>query len=378
MRFQDFLFPSKGSVVGDLLRSTFIYSPIIGPLVVIAFTGFDNLSGKWLNGFVVTLVVSYFGVFFQAFFHQVVEPAVAKIRKRPMNLRGQTWWFAFGLMIMPLALYLGFQVNGVVHDWFGLRKTIVPDDYRVGILVGAAISVGFFLLEIGREIREKSRKAELRIRDMENQRLQAQLSALTAQMNPHLMFNALNTVASLVPSDPRKAEEVVVKLSQLYRGVLDSSRRIIHSLATELSICEAYLAVEQARFGDRILTRIEIDPALDPLATEVPALCIQPLIENAVKHGLSPRASGGEISVSATVHEGHINITVQDDGVGLNAGKSAKGAGIGLKNCQERLRLHYGSRSRFQVSERSKGGTTVSLTFPLNRIKEAHDDAHRG
>jgi LytS/YehU family sensor histidine kinase len=184
-------------------------------------------------------------------------------------------------------------------------------------------------------------------------------------MNPHLLFNALNTVAALIPTDAARAEDTIVRLSELYRGVLESSRRTSHSLATELELCMNYLNVEQARLGSRLRTELIVDPAIDPVSVQVPVLTLQPLVENAVRHGIGPRASGGTIRLRIqSTPEAGLLVSVEDDGVGF--GNSARrGSGTALENCRQRLRLGYGERGGLSISAGQSGGTTVQVRLPL-------------
>jgi two-component system sensor histidine kinase AlgZ len=221
----------------------------------------------------------------------------------------------------------------------------------------------FFLGRSRADARDAARAAELALKVAENQRLQAQLSALTAKLNPHLLFNALNTVAGLIPTQPAVAEQTVVRLAELYRGVLESMRRDTHSLAAELHLCEAYLDVEKARFGERLQSTV--DEGNEKIGSlEVPVMILQPLIENAVRHGLSSRASGGRVDVRARVIGAQLELSVEDDGVGLGS-SSHVGSGTGVAMCRERLRLRYGEGASLDLGARKSGGTRVALRLPL-------------
>ncbi|HEY8073368.1 MAG TPA: histidine kinase, partial [Labilithrix sp.] len=209
-------------------------------------------------------------------------------------------------------------------------------------------------------------------RDLERANLEAQLAALTAEMNPHMLFNALNTIASLVHSDPDRAEQTVLELAEVYRGILRVSGAKTHTLAEELRLCEAYLRVERARFGDRLAIVLDVDAHALDRGPDVPVLVVQPLVENAIKHGLSPRASGGTVSLRVRVRgEGDaVDVLVEDDGVGLGASPS-KGNGRALANCAERLRLAYGGEASLDVAANEGGGTRARLRLPAKKKKAA-------
>ncbi len=239
--------------------------------------------------------------------------------------------------------------------------------YRVGIGFGLVMAAVFFFYRSRAEARDAARDAEARLAELENRRLRAQLSALTAEMNPHLLFNALNTVASLVHHDPDRAEEVVLQLADLYRGVLRSAGSATHPLGDEMRLCRAYLEVEHARFGARLVREIDVDPAVDLETIQVPVLVLQPFVENAVKHGLSRRKEGGKVRLELRMNGPHLDMTVDDDGVGLGESR-APGTGRGIANCKERLALTYGGRASLAVGARTGGGTRVVVSLPVESV----------
>jgi LytS/YehU family sensor histidine kinase len=267
---------------------------------------------------------------------------------------------------MPFGLHCAFLLS---HWLFGLAMPDGAAGYRIGWVMSVLITGVFFLWRTRREARDAARVQELRAAAAEQQKLAAQLSALTAQMNPHLLFNALNTVAALIPSDPVRAEAVVLRLAELYRGVLAATHRTTHALADELRICEAYLEIEKARFGERLCTRVELptDLALEDL--EVPVLVLQPLVENAVTHGVAERSAGGSVSIRARAAGGRLELAVEDDGVGLGASRR-KGAGIGVETTRHRLRLYYGDLAGLELAARPGGGTRAVLRLPIEAPAE--------
>jgi LytS/YehU family sensor histidine kinase len=271
-------------------------------------------------------------------------------------------------LAMPVALPLAFAVGELVAHALGRHvESATFRSYRIGLAFGLVFMTLFFFRRSRAEAREAALSAEARIRELENKRLEAQLAALTAEMNPHLLFNALNTVAALIPESPARAEEVVLQLAALYRGVLASSRKATHPLGDELGLCRAYLDVERARFGDRLDVRLDVDEDVDVRAIEVPVLLLQPFVENAVKHGLSQRARGGSVRLSVRAAADSLESIVEDDGVGLGASTSA-GAGTAIANCRARLALTYGGRARLDVEPRAGGGTRVTVTIPLRAV----------
>lgn len=335
--------------------------------------GSDGFLKSWLVALAISDVVAvqcFLGV--SGFTR--IERAIAHFRVRPVVCRSTGFYFLTAAGLMPLALPLGLVVGSVLAHLLGVKWNF-PDarSYRIGIGFGLVVTGLFFFQRSRADAREVARATEARIRDLENRRLQAQLATLTAEMNPHLLFNALNTVASLIHSDPDRAEEVVVQLAGLYRGVLRSARSTTHSLRDELSICEAYLKVEQARFGERLGVKVDIAPALDVDSIQVPVLILQPFVENAVKHGIAPRACSGCVWLEVRLQGPHIYATIGDDGIGLGQSPD-KGAGTAIANCQTRLALAYGQEAGLLVKAREGGGTRVDLWLPINY--GAHDAAH--
>jgi two-component system LytT family sensor kinase len=192
----------------------------------------------------------------------------------------------------------------------------------------------------------------------------AQLNALRAQLNPHFLFNSLNSIAQLVHTAPDEAEEHIERLAEILRYALRSGERELVRLADEIRITEAYLGIERARFDDRLVVDATFEPAaLDRL---VPNLVLQPLVENAVKHGLSAKLGPGRVSISATVVGDGLRLTVEDDGVGMDgdALAAAFDRGVGLRNLRERLQHLYGIDGPTIRSEPGHG-TIVEVLLPL-------------
>jgi LytS/YehU family sensor histidine kinase len=235
--------------------------------------------------------------------------------------------------------------------------------YGKGVFGGWLLLLVFFLFKSWQDTRDEARLSQIKARELEKERLQALLNQLKDQMNPHFLFNTLNTVAALIPENPTKAELVVVKLSTLLQGILASTRRTHHSLAKELEFCGDYLEIEQVRFGSRLNWKVTIDPTLDTQKTEVPVLLLQPIVENAVKHGLSSRSSGGTVWIKALLWEESLELLVEDDGVGFGKSPYA-GSGTALGNCRKRLELAYGSQGSLVIRERDGGGTQIVMRLP--------------
>ena len=190
---------------------------------------------------------------------------------------------------------------------------------------------------------------------------EARLRALRSQLQPHFLFNCLNTIAGLIGSRPGDARRMVGQLSSLLRLALQQGGDEVVPLSDELRFARTYLALEEARFGDRL--RVELDVPADCQDVPVPAVLLQPLVENAVRHGLSPRPAGGTVRVRARRNGRSLSLAVQDDGVGFPASPGADG--IGLTSVRDRLAQLYGERGRCVVRALEEGGTEVALELPL-------------
>jgi signal transduction histidine kinase len=201
-----------------------------------------------------------------------------------------------------------------------------------------------------------------RYQDRELRLVQAQLQSLKTQLHPHFLFNTLNAIAELIHEDAGRAERTVTQLSDLLRTTLTRSDANEVTLKEELDFLHNYVDIQQTLLQERLAVRWRIsDATLDAC---VPAMLLQPLVENAIQHGVGPRATGGAIDISTWRHDGDLHITVEDDGVGLT-GSAAGSTGIGLANTRARLRHMYGERHAFTIAARKGGGVGVTLVMPF-------------
>jgi signal transduction histidine kinase len=211
---------------------------------------------------------------------------------------------------------------------------------------------------------ERYLSSELRMERLERRFTEARLNALRMQLDPHFLFNALNTISSQVERDPRMARTMIERLGDLLRRSLELRDKEEIPLAEELAFLDHYLAIQRIRFGTRLKIAIDVDPAVR--YASVPCLILQPLVENAIRHGVSTRASGGAIVVSARAIDGQLLIRVVDDGVGLPPGWSLESStGIGLSLTRDRVQGLYPGAGQLVVRPRAEGGTDASVTLPL-------------
>ena len=215
-------------------------------------------------------------------------------------------------------------------------------------------------------------RIELKLEEQKRLLLEARLDALQRQINPHFLFNTLNSIASLVRIKPELAREMTVKLANILRALLKDHDSYV-PLRQELSFTDDYLDIEVVRFGtDKLRVEKDIDP--ETLDILVPSILLQPLIENSIKHGLEPRIHGGTVTLRSRLQQNRVTIEVADDGVGIS-GRPANalrhtGGGIGMKNVRERLEVLYGTQARFTVVSNPGRGTLVSIELPANLSEE--------
>jgi len=226
-------------------------------------------------------------------------------------------------------------------------------------------------------VREASKESSERQRVV-TRLVQSELDTLKLQLNPHFLFNALNSAIALIASDPPAAERMVSELSDFLRLVLSTSSEQEVPLERELGLLDRYVAIQRVRFQDRLTVRCDIEDGVR--GALVPSLLLQPLVENAIRHGISPRAGAGYVQVTAQRLGDKLSITILDDGVGVRARRSrvrSRGTGLGLTNTTTRLIHLYGEHHEFESGPREEGGYAVriSIPFKLGRLSPPRNGA---
>jgi two-component system LytT family sensor kinase len=215
--------------------------------------------------------------------------------------------------------------------------------------------------------------SQLRLERMERNFSEARLNVLRMQLDPHFLFNALNTISSLVGSQPRLARGMIEQLGDLLRLSLASGGRQQVPLGEELEFLGHYLAIQKTRFGDTL--RVFVDVPATASEILVPSLLLQPLVENAVRHGLSPRPGGGTVWIRAAIDAATLRMTIEDDGVGLGDAWTGEHAGLGLGVTRERIAmLHPAQDAGLQIGPRKGGGTRVRVWIPARAVEVHGDD----
>jgi two-component system LytT family sensor kinase len=256
-----------------------------------------------------------------------------------------------------------------------LRLVVSPANGNQLVLLGQLESLRELAAYTARRLedlhREQERIESARLESRLNEQLaRAELRALRAQVNPHFLFNSLNTIASLIVSHPHKAETITLRLANVFRYVLIHADMPFSSLDEEIGFLRTYLDVERIRFGDRLQVEFDIDSSIAYAA--VPSLILQPLVENAIKHGIAPKVGNSRITVRTRRRDNSILMIVEDDGIGLRSGNDREtplegngNNGVGLRNIRERLNTLYGAKTSLCLTERPSGGSCATVEIPL-------------
>jgi two-component system LytT family sensor kinase len=218
------------------------------------------------------------------------------------------------------------------------------------------------------------RERELHAAELQHELVEAKLAALRMQLNPHFLFNTLHAVSALIHENPDAADRVLVRLSELLRLTLDQSRPQEVALSEEIAFLEGYLEIEQTRFSDRLQIERNVEPETSDAL--VPFLILQPLVENAIRHGIEPREGIGRLSIRASRSNGTLQLRVTDNGGGLTGGAVRPGEGIGLSNTRSRLRHLYGENYRLELVPAEGGGLEARIDLPFKTRENVASDLH--
>ena len=275
-----------------------------------------------------------------------------------------------GVLILAAELLLSGLLRRSL-PWIPRRSSLVDDlalsavdAFPYGVLMVAMLVAIFASLTLLRE----SRVRELRSAHLAAETTEAQLAVLATQLQPHFLFNTLSTVTNVLRADPDRAERLLVELGDLLRRSLRQTRTPLVSLRDELEILGLYLSIQRTRYGERLAVTLPSGNALDDAS--VPVFVLQPLVENAIRHGLEPTAAPLQIAIEIEVRGSQLKLRVLDDGPGIEPDaleRAAARGGIGLKNLRERLALLYGRDGTVKVTNRDEGGAQVEIVLPLRQ-----------
>jgi hypothetical protein len=284
--------------------------------------------------------------------------------------RRHTWLPFLGLIAVtaPVAHYSGIVLGALMlgDDW--PRLADYPNTRQLSMIFFSMLCItAFSLLIVGRErverIELERAEARARAETVERQALQAQLRLLQAEIEPHMLFNTLANLQGLIAIDPARASRMLDQLIQYLRATLSVSRDETTTLEQEFAALEAYLGLMAVRMGTRLAYRCRLPEELRP--ARLPTMLLQPLVENAIVHGLEPKVEGGTITIEAARRGELLEMTVRDTGLGLDGAGSSPGGGVGLATTRERLQVLYGTRAGVELSPAPPHGTLARLTLPL-------------
>jgi sensor histidine kinase YesM len=342
------------------------------PIDAFQFTRKNLLQAVLVNAVVNTLIAVFLTVigfsesFLVAFiFSQCIGMSIffSSLLAIPLYKRLTSMQAQLALIVVTilsgsvLGTLLGMLANGFhpvqfIQHYFGLFSRIV----FLGLVFGSIMS--FIFISLGRLAAEKVKRLE-----GEKDRVEAELKLLQSQMEPHFLFNTLSNVLSLIETDAGKAHRMLESFTSFLRSSFVTARQRTVTLGQEIDVINSYLAVLSIRMGGRLRYHVTLPSELRTCI--IPPLLIQPLVENAIKHGLEPSREGGEISIEALLTRGNrVRVTVKDTGVGMQEHSAHPGAGIGLENIRKRLDLLFGSRAAMTIEENLPSGVIVTIEVP--------------
>jgi two-component system LytT family sensor kinase len=314
----------------------------LSPLILYLARKFPFETGKWKTSLPVHLVTGLIIAFFQL----AIDTFVLTRLGYPPNRQ-----FANFLEAYQFFVYINLHLSILIY-W--------------GV-VGIKSAFSYY---------QKYRERELQTLQLEARLATSRLQVLKMQLHPHFLFNTLNAISELIHKDPETAEQMIGDLSDLLRMSFEKLEVQEISLKQELEFLRKYLEIEQMRFQERL--KIEMRIAPETLDAQVPNMILQPLVENAIKHGLAPRVAGGTIRIGAERNNGSLQLTVSDNGIGVPFGDTENlPEGVGLSNTRRRLKHLYGDGHKFGLETSEKSGLQVNLTIPFREVENENQDLNR-
>jgi sensor histidine kinase YesM len=350
-------------------RRNVLYTIVWSSAMGVAFTALEMLSPRYQEPFLqrlwpMLIMSNLIGAVIHAGsvgFNYLLNGWPRRARGLPRVL--------FSMSLMSFAVLFGISVGNMI--WSGVDPFKVLSNRGVllqGVIVASIVA---FLLYMVRGVAERRAARDVAAAQQKEfaaasarMLAEARLRALQAQIEPHFLYNTLANVVSLIGPQPAQAQHMLERFIDYLRASLAASRSEDATLASELTLIAAYLDVLAVRMGERLRYRIEVPDELRQF--RIAPMLLQPVVENAIAHGLEPKVEGGEILVSARLEGEHVAIRISDTGVGLNEAAPRKpGGGVGMSNLRERLRSLYGSGAKVELLENQPCGMTVRLMLPL-------------
>ena len=305
-----------------------------------------SMGNFWLN-FVYSQCIGFSILIFSNLILPSMKPGVRRLAVMSLTLP----------VSVAMGLTLAFYLTGV-GSW---RATYAWQSVMIGLFFGVIGSIAYFLSERIHILDAEVKQRRLNEVEREKREVEAHLRLLQAQIEPHFLFNTLANVSSLIEVDAVQARRLLERLNDWLRVALARTRSESATLGDELTLLENYLQILQMRFGTRL--RWQIEAAEATRAIKFPPMLLQPLVENAIRHGIEPKLGGGQLKISATIELGVLRLRVDDDGAGF--GDKTGGSGAGLENIRSRLMVLYGSAAKLELETNETGGVSSILEIPI-------------
>ena len=351
----------RPSVLRNLLFTAILCAIVIAVIVLFSLGMGHRITWKMLAE------VATFSLLIGYTQHYLYKITITLARRRQRLAPLLMHPMMLGVALPIAAIYVGYVL--AVSLLTGTLWLNVSENWRGFVFASCVtIAIGWLLWEAIEATRknevERRERAELQanVDRAERERTTAELKALRAQVEPHFLYNTLSNVVSLIEREPATAKYMTERLIGYLRHTLDASRREHATVGDELAIIADYLEILRLRMGERLWYEIAADDATRALPLS--PMLLQPLVENAIKHGLEPKIEGGRITVSAVVQDGRLNIVVEDTGLGFGVATDTAGSGSGLANVRGRLKAIYGDAARLSI-EQPEAGTRIRLSLPI-------------
>jgi len=351
----------RPSVLRNLLFTAILCAIVIAVIVLFSLGMGHRITWKMLAE------VATFSLLIGYTQHYLYKITITLARRRQRLAPLLMHPMMLGVALPIAAIYVGYVL--AVSLLTGTLWLNVSENWRGFVFASCVtIAIGWLLWEAIEATRKKEverrERAELQanVDRAERERTTAELKALRAQVEPHFLYNTLSNVVSLIEREPATAKYMTERLIGYLRHTLDASRREHATVGDELAIIADYLEILRLRMGERLWYEVAADDATRALPLS--PMLLQPLVENAIKHGLEPKIEGGRITVSAAVQDGRLNIVVEDTGLGFGVATDTAGSGSGLANVRGRLKAIYGDAARLSI-EQPEAGTRIRLSLPI-------------
>ncbi|HEY9260665.1 sensor histidine kinase [Chitinophaga sp.] len=269
--------------------------------------------------------------------------------------------FLFFIMVAGTAVTLYVSYNGLMYYMYKYKQEDLVTSMIKGLVSAFGISIIWWMIYYIWHYIERNRGSQVDQLKLETTVKELELKTIKAQLNPHFIFNALNSIRALVDENPQRARTAITELSNILRSSMQTEKAETVSLENELNIVKDYLALEHIRFEERLNVRYEIDP--DTLELQVPPMMLQTLVENAIKHGISRIIKGGSVCINSSLKGMQHVITIENTGQIVE--NSINGHGFGLQSTRQRLSLLFGNRASFEIRNKDEQTVEATVVMPL-------------